>query len=113
MKRIPLGHLSLTTALVAAAFIPASCSARSTAYDRLCRIYEEFDARPDSSELAVAISREVEAKLLEIYADYHVVMTAGAQERYEMFRMLAREREHQENWSCEAIRNRYPPGTQK
>jgi hypothetical protein len=87
----------------------ASCSRTSTSYDRLCRVYEDFDGKPDTSEVAVEISKTVGQKVPDIYADYHVVMSSGSNERYEMFRMLARERAKQNDWSCDAIRKRYPP----
>lgn len=102
-------HLCPALRIVFVLCAGVACSSAATPYDRLCRIYEEFDGRPTSSEIAVAISMKVEKQVPEIYDDYHVVMSSGSAERYEMFRMLARERVHQANWTCEAIRRRYPP----
>jgi hypothetical protein len=101
-------RLNVGVVCIVASVTFQGCSTRESSYDRLCRIYEEFDGQPTSSELAVEISKRVGSKLPDLYSDYHVVMTAGSEERYEMFRMLARERAHQDNWSCDAIRRRYP-----
>lgn len=89
--------------------IGLSCSRSSTPYDRLCHIYEGYEGKPTTAELAVEISQAVEKQLPEIYGDYHVVMSSGTSERYEMLRMLARERVQQNEWTCDAIRRRYPP----
>ena len=85
------------------------CGREQSSYDRLCRLYEKFDGQPTTSELAVEISKQVGSELPQIYADYHVVMTSASEGRYEMFKMLARERARKSDWSCDAIYRRYPP----
>src|SRR6266705_4838980 len=93
---MPFGRsLSVALCLIVPMICCANCSQTSTSYDRLCRIYEDFDGKPDTSEIAVEISKTVGEKVPDIYADYHVVMSSGSTERYEMFRMLARERAKQ------------------
>ena len=101
--------LSVVPCVIVETICCASCSRTSTSYDRLCRIYEGFDGKPNTSEIAVEISNTVGQTLPDIYADYHVVLSTVSNERYEMFRMLARERANQNDWVCDAIRRRYPP----
>jgi hypothetical protein len=105
------GHrLRSLAAIVTSVMIPVwGCAARTTPYDRLCKIYEEFGSEPSTPETAYKISQRVEKEIPEIYSNYDLIVVGGIDRRYEAFKEFARETANQPNWSCEAIRKRYPP----
>jgi hypothetical protein len=87
----------------------AGCSRQAPPYDRLCRIYEEFSTQPLTSERAVQLAERVERELPEVYVDFGMIADADYRQRYELIRNLAREKGHQENWQCDAVRRVYTP----
>jgi hypothetical protein len=95
--------------LVAALVIGSGCSTQLSPCDRLCKLYEEDRVHPSSSEQAYLLAEKVRREIPEIAEDYGHVANVGIGQRYEFFRMLAREREGKPNWQCQAIRDRYPP----
>ena len=82
----------------------AACGAKTSPYDRMCRIYEEYSSERPSDELAVKIAQRVEREIPEIIETYGTVLQNSPPYRYEDFKELARTRANQPNWTCEAFR---------
>ena len=84
------------------------CGDKSSSYDRLCKIYEEYSSASTPRDVAaVKITERVERELPEIYQDYVVVVMNPVEGRYDSFRELARKTANQPSWSCEAVRTFY------
>ena len=82
--------------------------AKSSPYDRLCKIYEEYSSGGTPRDVAaVKITERVERELPEIYQDYVVVVMNPVEGRYDAFKELARKSANQSNWSCDAVRTFY------
>jgi hypothetical protein len=94
---------SLIAALLFLSILTA-CGGKSSDYDRMCKIYEEYGAEKPSDVLAVKIAQRVEREIPEIYESYGIVLQNSPQYRYEDFKELARTRANQPNWTCEAFR---------
>jgi hypothetical protein len=83
------------------------CSKQPSSYDRLCHIYETYLTKPKTSENAVYLAEEVERQLPDVYADFGLIANADYSKRYDLFRALARDKAHQDDWRCEAVRTYY------
>lgn len=88
----------------------SSCTKSASPYDRLCRIYEDVRGQPSTPDLAVTVAKRVENEIPEIAEDYGFLANVNVGERYELLRMLARDKANQQDWHCEEIRKWYPPG---
>jgi hypothetical protein len=89
-----------------------ACRSKSSDYEQLCRIYEEY-SKPDLPRdvAAVRITERVERELPAIYERYVVVVMNPVDGRYQAFKDLAASAQVS-NWSCDAIRAFYEaPGT--
>jgi hypothetical protein len=87
----------------------SSCVSKTSQYDKLCRIYEEYSPAATARDVAaVKITERVERELPEIYDRYLVVVMNSVEGRYDAFRELAHEAD-QPSWSCDAIRQFYSP----
>lgn len=80
-------------------------------YDRLCKIYEEAAGQPTTPELQVQLATRVEQEAPSVYQPYYVVAVINTpiEERYEKMQRYARGSLGHE-WTCEAMKQRYPPG---
>lgn len=102
-KTLPIGcHLML-------AFFVTACSRAESPYDRLCRIYEEASKQPMSEEVAALPFTRAKAEIPELGDDLAALAQVSLSERYELLRSMAREKGHQPDWRCEAIRTWNPP----
>jgi hypothetical protein len=88
----------------------AGCSKKPPPYDRLCKIYEDAGSLPLTPDAAMRLAERVEKEIPEIYDDFSMMAQADIRQRYELLKTLAREKTHEDNWECAAIRKAYPPG---
>jgi hypothetical protein len=98
--------------VVCAAYLALSlqlqaCRGKSSDYEELCRIYNEY-SKPDLPRdvAAVKITERVEHKLPGLYERYVVIAMNPVEGRYQAFKDLAAS-ENVANWSCDAIRTFY------
>jgi hypothetical protein len=98
--------------MVCAAYLALSlqlqaCRRKSSDYEQLCRIYNEY-SKPDLPRdvAAVKITERVEHELPGLYERYVVIVMNPVEGRYQAFKNLAAS-ESVTNWSCDAIREFY------
>ena len=89
----------------------AACKQQAAPYDRLCKLYAEYESVPDDDAMAMmALSQRVEREIPEIMPFYGLLVQNGRDVRYGVLVDYARNVEKAPaDWQCERLRKRWPP----